>query len=262
MTFITQEKEVGQLVINRSQPVPLYYQVESQILDAIKNGEYKEGDRLPSEAELQKIFGVSITTIKKALSDLVQKDVLYRIQGKGTFVAKPKIQRTLTLLSFTEEMKQKGIKLTTELLTSEQQSASGDIAERLRLAEGESVWVLERLRYGDVEPIALQTSYLPSKLFRDFNPSFFEDSQSLYAILSDKYGVTPHRASEVYSAINIKSKNTAEKLRVELNAAAFLVKRTTYDQAGIAFEYAVSILRGDKYSISVDLSPREEGKVG
>ncbi|WP_422449046.1 GntR family transcriptional regulator [Thermoanaerobacterium sp. DL9XJH110] len=246
-------------MVNREKPLPLYYQLKSELLEDIKKGIYKENEKIPSENELQKLYNVSLITVRKALSDLVQEGVLYRIQGKGTFVAKPKIQRYLSLLSFTEEMKQKGIELDTKLLRFTKEYVDNDIAEALKLNSDKSVWVIERLRLGNGEPVALQKSYLPCYIFKNFSEEHFKSSNSLYEILRTKYDMVPYRAEEVYNSININDKNIAEQLSVRLKTAAFLVKRITFNQEGIPFEYAISLLRGDRYSIRVNLITERQG---
>ncbi|MCG0276654.1 MAG: GntR family transcriptional regulator [Thermosediminibacteraceae bacterium] len=245
-------------MLDRRKPLPLYYQVKTKILKDIEKGIYKENEKIPSENELQKLYDVSLITIRKALSDLVQEGVLYRIQGKGTFVAKPKIQRYLSLMSFTEEMRQRGIELDTKLLMFSKAYADDDMAEALKLNGDKSVWVVERLRIGNGEPVALQKSYLPCNIFKDLSEEDFKNNSSLYEILKVKYNIVPYKAEEVYNSINIKDKNIAEQLSVKLNTAAFLVKRVTFDQGGMPFEYAVSLLRGDRYSIRVNLVAKGE----
>lgn len=240
-------------MVNREKPLPLYYQLKSELLEDIKKGIYKENEKIPSENELQRLYNVSLITVRKALSDLVQEGILYRIQGKGTFVAKPKIQRYLNLLSFTEEMKQKGIDPDTKLLSFTKEYVDKDMAEALKLSDDKSVWVVERLRLGNGEPVALQKSYLPCYIFKNFSEDYFNTSSSLYEILRAKYDMIPYRAEEVYNSININDKNIAERLSVKLRTAAFFVNRITFNQDGIPFEYAVSLLRGDRYSIRVNL---------
>ncbi|MCR4430899.1 MAG: GntR family transcriptional regulator [Tepidanaerobacteraceae bacterium] len=240
-------------MVSRDKPLPLYYQLKSELLEDIKKGIYREDEKIPSENELQKIYNVSLITVRKALSDLVQEGILYRIQGKGTFVAKPKIQRYLNLMSFTEEMRQKGIEPSTIILNFGKERAEKDIADALNLANDEDVWIIERLRLGGGEPVALQKSYLPCSLFKDFDEEFLKTASSLYSILKTRFNIIPYRAEEDYNSINISDRVIAERLSVSLKTAAFLVKRITYTEEGIPFEYAVSILRGDRYSIRVNL---------
>ncbi|KYO66940.1 GntR family transcriptional regulator [Thermovenabulum gondwanense] len=241
------------MAVNRRKPLPLYYQLKNELLEDIKKGVYRENEKIPSENELQKLYNVSLITVRKALSDLVQEGILYRIQGKGTFVAKPKIQRFLSLQSFTEEMKQKGIELETKILKFLKEYADNEIGEALNLDSDKNVWVIERLRIGNGEPIAIQKSYLPCYLFKNFNLEYFKNSNSLYEIIKTKYDIVPYRAEEIYYSKNINDKNIAEQLSVGLKTAAFLVKRITFNQEGIPFEFTVSLLRGDIYSIRVNL---------
>jgi len=240
-------------MIDRSKPEPLYYQVKNQILRKIEQGDYIVNERIPSENELVKIYDVSTITVRKALLQLVQEGILYRIQGKGTYVAEPKVKRSVNLLSFTQEMIEKGMTPATKLVRFANEEVDEKIAEILKLPVGSQVWVFERIRFADEQPMAYQRSILPGKMFPGLNRQLLEASQSLYGVLFEQYKTEIHRAEEEYNAVSIRDSVIADELGVMVGDTVFLVKRTSYTKQGEAFEYAVSMLRGDRYSIKVNL---------
>jgi len=240
-------------MIDRSKPEPLYYQVKNQILRKIEHGDYIVNERIPSENELVKIYDVSTITVRKALLQLVQEGILYRIQGKGTYVAEPKVKRSVNLLSFTQEMIEKGMTPATKLVRFANEEVDEKIAEILKLPVGSQVWVFERIRFADEQPMAYQRSILPGKMFPGLNRQLLEASQSLYGVLFEQYKTEIHRAEEEYNAVSIRDSVIADELGVMVGDTVFLVKRTSYTKQGEAFEYAVSMLRGDRYSIKVNL---------
>ncbi|MTI94717.1 MAG: GntR family transcriptional regulator [Firmicutes bacterium] len=240
-------------MIDRTKPEPLYYQVKNQLLRKIENGDYKVNERIPSENELVKVYDVSMITVRKALLELVQEGILYRIQGKGTYVAEPKVKRFVNLLSFTQEMKEKGMSPSAKLVRFAKETADEKISGILGLPLDSPVWVYERIRLADQQPMAFQKSILPCKMFPGLSGQLLEESQSLYKVLFEHYDTEIYRADEEYNAISIKDQMIADELGVRVGATAFLVKRTSYTKHEEAFEYAVTMLRGDRYSIKVNL---------
>ncbi|NNG66858.1 GntR family transcriptional regulator [Caldanaerobacter subterraneus] len=238
-------------IINKQLPIPLYHQIKEDIIEKIKNGTYKVNEKIPSENELVKLYSVSSITVKKALLDLVNEGYLYRIQGKGTFVAKPKISRVLTLMSFTEELREKGLKPETKVLEINEISNSV-IAEKLNLSPEESITKIKRLRLADGEPIAIQTSYLPSKILANVASEQLEQMESLYKIL-ESIDIQPYAAREEYSITILNEKELYTLLKQKKGVPAFSVKRITFTKENVPFEYAESILRWDRYSIEVEL---------
>ncbi|MEQ6361755.1 GntR family transcriptional regulator [Thermoanaerobacter indiensis] len=239
------------IIINKQLPIPLYHQVKEDIIRKIKEGVYKINEKIPSENELIKLYNVSSITIKKALSDLVNEGYLYRIQGKGTFVARPKISRILNLMSFTEELKEKGLEPETKLLEFKV-ILDSFIAEKLNLNSEELITKIKRLRLADGEPIAIQTSYLPSKILTNLDAKQIEQMQSLYKLL-ETIGIQPYAAREEYSISILNEKDLYTLLKQKKGVPAFSVKRLTFTKDNIPFEYAESILRWDRYSIEVEL---------
>ena len=183
---------------------------------------------------------------------LVNEGLLYRSRGRGTYVAVPRVSHVVSeLVSFTEEMTQRGLVATSRLLEVQVEEPSERFREPLGLGDGEKVIRIKRLRLGDGEPMALQTAYLSHDRFRNLEAQLREDS-SLYRVLEEKFGVRLTRAYEVYRPI-ILGRQLADLLNVPPKSAAFDVERTTFDIENRPIEFVVSILRGDRLQLTLEL---------
>lgn len=242
-------------VVNRSRRVPLYQQIKEDLLDQIAAGVWQPGDRIPPETELQRRYGVSRITMIKALSELVQEGHLYRLQGRGTFVSKPRIEKhLLRLTSFTQETIERGMRPSSRLVELRQISAPREVAAKLRIAPGDPVWVVRRIREGDSEPIALQSSHLPVRMVPVLEPKDFDAHASLYHLLKERYQLVPARAAEEYRAVAIERRETATLLGVQIGSPALYAERVAYLPDGSPMEFVVSVLRADRYALHVELS--------
>jgi len=231
--------------------VPLYYQLTEELRENIENGEWPPNSLIPSETELCEKYKVSRGTVRQALSQLVQEGLLYRKQGKGTFVAEPKITQQLNrFYSFAQDMREKGLKPSSLLLQKEKILPDSYIKNILGLKEEEMVYKIMRLRLADEEPLILETSYLVGELFPDLDKEDVE-KVPLYGIILKKYRIKITRAKETFEPILI-DEFEAKKLKIPVGSPALLVKRVTYT-AGIPFEFRKSVVRGDKCSYSVEL---------
>ena len=128
--------------INRQSKLPLYHQLYEILRDDILSGEWQPGDMIPPESELVKRYQVSRTTVRQVLDMLVNEGLIYRQQGRGTFVAHPTVEQALVrIISFTDDMRQRGFKPGTTVLSSGLIPAPQDIAEKLEVEPGEEeVW--------------------------------------------------------------------------------------------------------------------------
>ena len=231
--------------------VPLYYQLIEELRENIENGEWPPNSLIPSETELCERYKVSRGTVRQALSQLVQEGLLYRKQGKGTFVAEPKITQQLNkFYSFAQDMREKGLKPSSLLLQKGKILPDSYIKNILGLKEKEMVYKIMRLRLADEEPLILETSYLVEELFPDLDKEDVEKI-SLYDLIIKKYRVKITRAKETFEPILV-DRFEAEKLKIPVGSPALLVKRIAYT-AGIPFEFRKSVVRGDKCSYSVEL---------
>ncbi|MCL4459022.1 MAG: GntR family transcriptional regulator [Chloroflexi bacterium] len=238
--------------VSKDSPLPLYYQLTELLRSKIESGEWKPGQQIPTEQELCEQNKVSRITVRQSLSNLVHEGLLYRAQGKGTFVTMPRIQQgPQRLTSFSEDMQQRGMRPGAKVLDIEVLPAPAGIASKLRLEPGEPVIMIKRLRLADDEPMGIQTAYIPHRLCPHLVNDDLND-QSLYQLLSTKYGLRPRRATESYVAVQA-DKGEARLLKSPENAAVLAVERISYSADGQPIEFVRSVMRGDRYSVSVEL---------
>ncbi|GBD16970.1 HTH-type transcriptional repressor DasR [bacterium HR26] len=229
--------------------VPKYRQLQQVLEELIDR--LQPGDPLPPERQLELEYGVSRVTVRQALQQLVLAGRLERIQGRGTFVARPKLEQVLALTSFTEDMIQRGLRPGSRTLGVEQLAASPSVAQHLRLPEGSPVLMLRRLRLADDEPMALETVYLPASRFPDLTQTDLTN-RSLYAWLAERHGVELTHATQTIEA-TVLGAEEARLLEVAPGIPAFRLERVSYDQFGRPVELVRSLYRGDRYKLHARL---------
>lgn len=231
---------------------PRYYQIMTALREQITTGSLRSGDLLPSERELCTHFGVSRLTVRQALSELAREGWLVRMQGRGTFVTRPKVVQALVkLTSFTEDMILRGMAASGRMIDAGVHRADPGIVETLHLPLGANVIVLRRLRFADQEPIALEESFLPHARFVDLL-DHFDGTQSLYEVLRKRYGV---RLGHAYQSLEatVASGEVAPLLDVKPGAPLLLLERHTLDVEGTDVEFVRSLYRGDRYRFYANL---------
>ena len=233
--------------------VPLYYQLMNLIKREIHSGILKEGDMIPSESQLCAKYGVSRSTVRQALNQLVEENLIIRRRGKGSFIASRKLHRNLSYLySFTEDMLAMGLTPHSKVLEKTIIDAPSDILNLLDMPAGKTqVFKLTRLRMANNEPLLLETTYIPLHLCPDIVNEDFS-SASLYSVLRTKYNLDPHKAIETYESIKL-SKEVAGLLGCKKSTTAFNIQRIAYLDTDIAFELTYSIARSDKCIFKVEL---------
>ncbi len=226
--------------------LPRYYQLREILREQILNGQWSPENRLPSERELSEQYGLSRMMVRQSVTELVKEGLLYREQGKGTFIASPKItQQLLRLTGFTEDIKARSQKPTTKVLSAEMWAADSTVAEKLRIKEGQLIFRLRRLRLADHEPLAVEMSLVN---FIGCEKLLEEDLEqnSLYRLLETKYGLPPAEAEQELEA-GLAREEEAGLLKIEVGGPVLLTRRVTYTERGQPIEYAKSVYRGDKY---------------
>jgi GntR family transcriptional regulator len=239
--------------LNKDLPIPLYHQVKCALLDAIEAGRWQPGEQLPNEGKLAESFGVSKITVRQALQELADSGYVRREQGRGTFVSKPKLdQGPRELTSFTEEMRRHHWAASSRVIERSVIAAHDRVAETLGLREGEPVFVLKRLRVAEGEPMGIQTAHIPLAQTPGLDNENLEDV-SLYELLQSRYGLQAAKAQETYFAVPVPAE-AAALLQIPTGAPVFAVERVTYLPNGKPFEFVQSIMRGDRYSVNLELA--------
>jgi GntR family transcriptional regulator len=233
-------------VIDRSSPIPLYHQLSELLLNQIVEGQLRPGEAVPTEQELIESHKVSRITVRSAMAELERSGFVRREQGRGTFVAPPRIQRGIArLTSFSEEIVARGMHPDTRLLTLRRQPATGSEARTLSVEEGHTIWYVERLRLADSEPIALSTSHLNLPPPLGLTESELESESSLWAILKGK-GMTFAEADRTIEAIPADDFQ-ARLLQVSVDAPLLLVEAIVYATDGTPVEFSQVVARTDRY---------------
>mgnify|MGYP001166138963 FL=1 len=233
--------------IYRNSPLPRYFQLKEIMREQIRSGDWKPGDLIPSERELGETYGISRMTARQAITELVNEGLLYREQGKGTFVSQHKItQQLIRLTGFTEDIRTRGQRPGTKVLSAQMYPADETTAERLRIKAGDMLFRLQRLRLADGEPLAIELSLISFKGCERLLEEDLENN-SLYRALETKYGLPPMEAEQELEA-GLAGNEEAQLLKIPVGSAVLFTRRTTYTERNQPIEYAKSVYRGNKYT--------------
>ena len=235
--------------VDRSSPIPLYFQISTRLEKAIQDLELPAGSRLENEISLGQRFGLSRPTVRRAIQQLVDKGLLVRRRGIGTQVVHGQVTRNVELTSLYEDLGRTGQKPTTSVISHEIGEADAHVAEILSVPVGDRVLHIKRLRFADGVPIAILDNTLPS----DFADITVEDleGRGLYQILRTR-GVTMRVAKQ---QIGARSATPAESRLLQLpkGAALLTMARTAFDSSGRAVEFGQHCYSPDLYSFEITL---------
>lgn len=201
---------------------PQYISIADDIENKIQEGEYKKDAQLPTELELCEIYNVSRMTINKAIISLVDKGLLYRVAGKGTFVKDLKVLKEVSRVqgsSFTADMEQINQVAGSQLIEYQviRASQAEEAMKQLRLQENDLVYYIQRLRTGNGTPIALSSTFIPCAIIPTLDITCLETS--LYQYLKDTYNITPSAISYTFEAMLPTSK---QKKLLQIDSGAVL----------------------------------------
>jgi GntR family transcriptional regulator len=235
----------------------LYRQVKQKLLDDIRSGNYKVGDKLPTELEFCEIYNVSRTTVRLALQQLDLEGRIKKIQGKGTFVVKGKIphRTSAPISSFPDLMQDLGRRAESRVLEAVVIPAASPIDELLQIPAQSPVTKLARLRIADDEPIAYEVSYIPWQAA----PGLASDdlTGSLFKLLREKYGVQINRAVETLEPVIVEA-DIAELLMIEAGSPVFLMKTISSVDPDTPVEYSTGYFRSDTSNFIIERHYRPE----
>lgn len=228
----------------RKHEVVLHYLED--VLDTLEPGE-----ALPSERDLAQRFGVARMTVRQAMDRLVRTGQISRVQGAGSFRAQRRFEQPLLLTSFTEDMRARGLRPDSRVLSQSLQPAPPGVARRLNLEPSARVVRIDRLRLADEEPMAVERAFLvaarvPGLADRDLT------GESLYTLLRTVYGVEVKLAEQTVHA-TLCVGDDAELLGVTEGAPALHLERTSSDEQGRLIEHVRSTYRGDRYELRMTL---------
>jgi GntR family transcriptional regulator len=228
-------------------------EIVTWLTEAIEAGHYQPGDQLPAVTQLAKALGVGRSSVREALRHSQALGMVELRQGKGTFVAASKsIQLGSYLTSFSETIRERGMTPGAVVLHREVVAADETVQKHLKLASGEQVNLLQRLRLADGEPLAFEDSYTPYALLPDLLNGRWNLDSSLYETLTEKYNVELSYAQQTVRA-SLITERQSQLLQVKVGSPAIEVHTVAYTVDGVPIEYGLSVYRGDRYQYTVML---------
>ncbi|AUH39734.1 GntR family transcriptional regulator [Streptomyces sp. CMB-StM0423] len=240
------------LGVDRSSPVPLYFQLSQQLEAAIEQGALTPGSLLGNEIELAARLGLSRPTVRQAIQSLVDKGLLVRKRGIGTQVVHSQVRRPLGLTSLYDDLEAAGQRPATRVLGVAEVKATADVAAALGIAEGTDVVRVDRLRLTHGEPVAMLCNHLPAELVGLRADEL--ESTGLYRVLRAA-GIALHSARQRVGARPATAAE-AERLGEEEGAAVLTMERFTYDDTGRGVEFGSHLYRASRYSFEFQLLDR------
>lgn len=236
---------------------PLYRQLIRELRALAES--VGSGERFPSERELMERYDVSRVTVQQAVVDLVRSGHLRRQQGRGTFVIEPKVERGLQATnSFSEDMRQKGLTPSAELVNHEIVPANARLGRQLEVDIGADVVLVERLMLADDEPMAVHQTYLRADLCQALIERHLDDLRSggsLYDVLEGRGGLDLAEAEETVEAAQA-SVEIADLLGMTAGDPILWIVRRTSLTDGTVLELSEMSYRGDRYRLTLHTSRR------
>jgi GntR family transcriptional regulator len=237
----------------RMQPtriVPLYHQIKEDLTLQIRSGRWRTDQEIPSETALCKRYNVSRGTIRRAIGDLVQQGLIYRKQGRGSFVSKPKLEGGV-LGSYRLYLKETSLDAGSRVLHCQRKETSGEILRLLGVTDQAEVYELERIRFVKGIPISLQISYLPADLCPNLEHKDLS-RETLYEVIQREYNFMFLRAEESLEPV-LADDYVAEHLNIPVGSPVFLVERLSYTFNDRIGEVRRAHVRGDLYRYRIVL---------
>jgi len=230
-------------------PKPKHAQL-SDVLAELAAKELGPDAAIPSERHLMTTYDVSRATVRKAIESLIAEGLLVRIQGKGTFVAKPRFESVLHLASFSQDMRRRGLTPSTRLLLVDLERPPADVAKSLRLGASGQAWRVDRVRLADGQPMALEQGWYPRTLLPDLDAHDLDGS--LYELFAEKFGLVIDSAEQTLWGESADA-TLARRLEAPVHTPLLVFRRISR-AGGRPIEHVVSRYRGDRYQLHMTLA--------
>jgi GntR family transcriptional regulator len=238
------------LKIEHDSKIPLYYQVETLLRELIALPKYQNGELLPNEVDLSKRLGISRSTTRQAIKNLVNENLLERKKGVGTRVSKqPTISHLNNWLSFTKEMNAKGIAVINYELEIGEVAAEEEVSNALKIDLGRNVLKLRRLRGTSQRPAVLTTSWFHPRIELSAEDDF---NMPLYELLDKKYHIVVQFSQEKIKAEKA-NKLIASKLNIPIGDPVLSRSRIVSDQGRRVVEFNKTYYRADSFTYFIEL---------
>lgn len=242
-------------MLDKSSPKPLYLQLEEILRTSINNGEWAPNHAIPSEIELSRLYDVSRMTTRSVVTQLVNEGLLYRVQGKGTFIAEPKITtQSPAYMGVREQLERMGYQIATKLVDFKVTNADIRLSGILDVGAGETLYYIRRVRFADGKHISLHSSYIPVSLAPGLTDENLE-SEQLCVILERQYGLEPASVSETLESV-LANDTEAELLKIDRRFPLLMLEDVNKTASGRIFEYSKVLFRGDKVKLRFEYNNR------
>jgi GntR family transcriptional regulator len=248
---VTNRKSGVAMAQSEDDPIPVYFKLQMMLQEEIENGRWAPGQNIPPERVLAESHRLSVGTVKKAILNLVNKGYLYRIQGKGTFVAGMTLQpESLRYYRFLENFDDQEVELKIKLLDLKVTGGIEPVNHFLRLRMNQNLFEVTRLFYYDEQPMVYCISYLPHKMFEDLAnlPQHKFEKIPLYIALEEIYGLPTISNKELVSAIPADG-TTAKRLKIKKGSPVLLIEMLSYTYKQTPYEYRKSYCLTDKKAV-------------
>ncbi len=228
---------------------PLYAQIQEILTNEIHEGIYKVDDTIPTETQLQDMFGVSRMTVRQAIEGLVNAGLVVKERSKGTRVVEPKINESLNeITGFTEEMTRRNLNFKIHSIQVSIIHADENIAEALGIQMNQNVMKLERVYHVSGKPLAAMCSYLPASLQMSIDEQVYNGS--LYAYLQKEKGIKISRVIETLE-VGYADDILSNQLQVKKGEALLKRSKISFDQYGNKVEYVIANYHPNRYKYTV-----------
>ncbi|MCI5504773.1 MAG: GntR family transcriptional regulator [Anaerobutyricum sp.] len=234
-------------MLDRNNPKPLYQQLRDVLVDAIDSGRWGPNDKIPSENELSVTYGLSRMTVRSVITDLVREGLLYRVQGKGTFVAEKIVTVSPSYIGIREQLEKMGYEVNTKIIECQLENCKDAVAKYLQIKSGTTVFKIKRVRYIKEDPISIHISYVNPEYSSQLTPELLEKEQ-LCVLLNQNYGLQRKKVSETLESVTA-SDEEATLLSVEKGHPLLLLRDVLYSDHNEPYEYTKVVFRGDKIKI-------------
>lgn len=243
------ESVLGEFTVDRSSPVPLYYQVSQYLEQAIESGKIPNGTQFENEIQLAEQLALSRPTMRRAMQHLVDKGLIVRRRGIGTRVVQPKVRRPMELTSLYDDLDRSGQRPATRVLDLATVQADEELSSRLGCAVGDPVLKIVRLRSAGETPIAKMINYLPESV-GGLEADDLE-SHGLYELMRNR-GIQLHSATQIVGARSATA-SEARLLEQPRGAALLTMQRVTFDDHGAVVEFGTHVYAASRYSFETHL---------
>lgn len=235
--------------LQKDEPTPLYLQLQKLLRDMIAAEHVQPDEAIPTERELSEQFDISRITVRKAIDVLVRDGIVVRRHGAGTFVTRPRVEKSFSKLSsFTQDMIQRGRRPHSQWVSRAIGTVTPEEAMSLGLSPGSAIYRFHRIRYADDISMALEYATVPAYCL----PSADAVQTSLYEAL-EASGHLPVRALQRLRAIAFTGEQ-ADALGVESGTPGLFIERRGFLADGRTAEFTQSYYRGDAYDVVAELS--------